>query len=56
MSKVYTPSGLMCTVCKHAYENCGHLPFSTMRPIKVHDDGVVVVKCTNFEANKNGSN
>jgi len=48
---MYYPKGGMCVACKKLHNNdCSKLDFKSMPPIsrKKDDDGVVIVKCTEF--------
>ena len=46
--KKHQPKGGMCAVCVHKKEDCSHLSFKTMKPIKTYPDGTIIVKCTSF--------
>jgi len=48
MTKQYMPSGSMCVECTRRHENCGDLPFDTMRVIEKMDN-LCVVKCTGYK-------
>lgn len=50
-NKEFIPKGSMCMVYSRLYEKCNHLEFKSMRPIKKHKDGVVEVKCVEFDKN-----
>lgn len=44
----YYPKDMMCMACRHAFADCGHLPFSTMPPMS-KSKRRVIVSCTEFE-------
>ncbi len=44
----HQPKGSMCMSCRHTFDNCSHLPFSTM-PAMSKSTGRVIVRCTEFE-------
>lgn len=48
----HQPKGGQCTACRHALEDCSHLPFNQMPPMSKHK-GVVIVRCTEY-ARKTG--
>lgn len=51
---VYVPKGSMCRICKQAKQDCSNLGFNSMPRIKKPDsDGVIVVKCTEFDKAEN---
>lgn len=45
----HIPKGGLCANCTKVNRDCSHLPFEEMRPIRTHPDGVVAVKCTEYE-------
>lgn len=44
----YRPKGSMCWNCQYNVEDCSHLDFASMRPLRVDKDGTVVVRCTKY--------
>lgn len=44
----YQPRGSMCMACRHTFDNCSHLPFSTMPPMS-KSKRRVIVRCTEFD-------
>lgn len=44
----HQPKGGMCMACRHTFDDCSHLPFSTM-PAMSKSKGRVIVRCTEFE-------
>ena len=44
----HQPKGSMCMSCRHAFDDCSHLPFSTM-PAMSKSKGRIIVRCTEFE-------
>ena len=42
----YSPYGMLCKDCRHAFRSCNHLPFNTM-PVHKHDsiNKRVIVLC-----------
>jgi len=44
----YQPKSSMCMSCRHTFDNCSHLPFSTM-PMMSKSAGRVIVRCTEFK-------
>lgn len=52
--KSHRPKGSMCASCKHRLENCSKLPFKKMQAIGKDNDGVVVIKCSEFNKEKIG--
>jgi hypothetical protein len=44
----HQPKGSMCMSCRHAFDDCSHLPFSTMPAIS-KSKGRIIVRCTEFE-------
>ena len=45
----YQPKGSMCANCQYRLLVCGHLEFNKMPVIKILDDDIAVVKCTEFK-------
>jgi len=45
----HQPKGSMCAACQYRLLACGHLEFSKMKVIKILDNDVAVVKCTEFK-------
>ncbi len=46
----YIPKGGMCGTCQKQTANCSQLDFASMPKIgKGHQDGLVVVRCIEFE-------
>lgn len=45
---IHQPKGSLCMACRHTFDNCSHLPFSTM-PAMSKSKGRVIVRCTEFE-------
>ena len=45
---IHQPKGGMCMSCRHTFDNCSHLPFSTM-PAMSKSKGRIIVRCTEFE-------
>ena len=50
----HQPKGDMCAACKKLHDDCSKLDFKRMPSIsrKRRDDGVVIVKCTEFVKNE----
>lgn len=44
----HQPKGSMCMSCRHAFDDCSHLPFSTM-PAMSKSKGRIIVRCTEFK-------
>lgn len=44
----HQPKGSLCMACRHTFDNCSHLPFSTM-PAMSKSAGRVIVRWTEFE-------
>lgn len=44
----HIPKGSMCVACEHAGDDCSHIDFSEMMPLKKYEDGTVAVKCCAF--------
>jgi len=44
----HQPKGSLCMACRHTFDDCSHLPFSTM-PAMSKSAGRVIVRCTEFE-------
>ena len=50
MVNTHRPSGSMCKVCINALvRNCSHLDFKVMPEMKRDKDGVIVVRCVDFQ-------
>ena len=45
----HQPKGGMCAACKHRDRKCGHLPFERMPPMQRWPDGLVIVRCTDYQ-------
>jgi hypothetical protein len=45
----HQPRMAMCMGCAHKLQDCSHLDFSKMEPIREYLDGTVQVRCTGFE-------
>ncbi|MGJ8515289.1 hypothetical protein R84865_002237 [Carnimonas sp. R-84865] len=48
----HQPKGSMCLACARHRDDCSKLDFARMRPITRYPDGVIAVKCTEFEERK----
>ncbi|QHD50012.1 hypothetical protein CTT34_10075 [Vreelandella aquamarina] len=44
----HQPKGSLCMACRHTFDDCSRLPFSTM-PAMSKSKGRVIVRCTEFE-------
>jgi len=44
----HQPKGGMCMACRHTFDDCSRLPFSTM-PAMSKSKSRVIVRCTEFE-------
>ena len=54
---MFYPNGNMCINCVHVDDrDCAKLPFSTMKKIKVDNEGDTQVACSAFERRKNEIN
>lgn len=50
MLVTHRPKGSMCAVCSHFNQkDCSQLDFTSMKKIGQDDDGVVVVRCIDFD-------
>ncbi|ASK18432.1 hypothetical protein CEK60_03520 [Halomonas sp. N3-2A] len=44
----HQPKASMCIACRHTFDDCSGLPFSTM-PAMAKSDDAIIVRCTEFE-------
>lgn len=44
----HQPKGSLCMACRHTFDDCSHLPFSTMPAMRKYADRIIV-RCTEFE-------
>lgn len=44
----HQPKGSMCMSCRHTFDDCSRLPFSTM-PAMSKSKSRTIVRCTEFE-------